>query len=362
MLREDYETKLTTLDQPFEIGRPNKNSLTRLYEINLNTLQTELIFPYRLVIRFNSSYVELIDSWESIRGRAIGLAIPMWTVCVAGSVLCIFAAIKILMQNQLLLALFFLIVSFLLGYMIYIYYHISKCDLFGYTHYPIRFNRKTQKVYAFSPQQNKIIKLNWSDLRFSVVTKNDEMELRASKVNQDNLVEDEIILPCQILKSRPELAEQHLAFLKAYMEGDDLNRIDQSITAFHDIYNRKESIRESFERLFMQYDIQELTSSKRPEQPKITFFALGSILWMTLFVTRRFALIFSKIPQWPRDIEQECQIEKNDPYDSTGKQRYLPPLKFTTMQIILIASAGIMSFTLLIGFLTFLAIFSLNTW
>ena len=362
MLREDYETKFTTLNQPFVTDCPNKHSLTRLYEINLKTLKTEQIFPHRLVIRFNSTYVETMDSWESIRGRAIGLAIPMWAVCLAGSIFCLYASGLVLLKENFLLTLFFFALSIGFSYMIYIYYRISKYDLFGYTHYPIRFNRKTQKVYAFSPQQNKIIKLNWADLRFSVVSKKSEIELRASKLNQDNLVEDEIILPYQILKSKPELVEQHLAFFKAYMESDDLERVDQSITAFHDIYNRKESMKESFERLYMQYDIQELTSSERPERPKIIFVALGSLLWMSQFVTKRFALIFSKIPQWPADIEQECQIEKNDPYDSTGKQRYLAPLKFTTMQIIFIAGAGIISFTLLFGFLTLLAILSLKTW
>ena len=30
MLREDYETKFTTLNQPFEVGIPNKNGRLRL--------------------------------------------------------------------------------------------------------------------------------------------------------------------------------------------------------------------------------------------------------------------------------------------------------------------------------------------
>jgi hypothetical protein len=42
-----------------------------------------------------------------------------------------------------------------LVYLVYLNYQMAKYDLFGYTHYPIRFNRKTQKVYAFSPQQKK---------------------------------------------------------------------------------------------------------------------------------------------------------------------------------------------------------------
>jgi len=95
MLREDYETKFTTLNQPFVTDCPNKHSLTRLYEINLKTLKTEQIFPHRLVIRFNSTYVETMDSWESIRGRATGLAIPMWAVCLAGSIFCLYASVAV---------------------------------------------------------------------------------------------------------------------------------------------------------------------------------------------------------------------------------------------------------------------------
>lgn len=39
MLREDYETKLTTLNQPFEIGIPNKNGRLHLREPKLKNLK-----------------------------------------------------------------------------------------------------------------------------------------------------------------------------------------------------------------------------------------------------------------------------------------------------------------------------------
>ncbi len=78
MLREDYETKFTTLNQPFEIGTPNKNGRLRLREIDIKSLKTDQLYPHRQVIRFNSTFVEVMDSWEFIRGRATALALPMW--------------------------------------------------------------------------------------------------------------------------------------------------------------------------------------------------------------------------------------------------------------------------------------------
>ena len=46
MLREDYETKFTTLNQPFEIGIPNKNGRLRLREIDINNTQNSLLQNY----------------------------------------------------------------------------------------------------------------------------------------------------------------------------------------------------------------------------------------------------------------------------------------------------------------------------
>ncbi|ENV54319.1 MULTISPECIES: hypothetical protein [Acinetobacter] len=39
MLREDYETKFSTLNQPFEVGIPNKNGRLRLREPKLKNLE-----------------------------------------------------------------------------------------------------------------------------------------------------------------------------------------------------------------------------------------------------------------------------------------------------------------------------------
>ena len=195
MLREDYETKFTTLNQPFEIGIPNKNGRLRLREIDIKSLKTDQLYPHRHVIRFNSTFVEVMDSWEFIRGRATALALPMWAALFFAIFMFLFFMYSLYFKQVYWSVAVFSCLTIGLGYLVYSNYKMAKYDLFGYTHYPIRFNRKTQKVYAFSPQQQKIIELNWQDLRFSAVKEDDDIELRASLVNADNIVEEEIILP-----------------------------------------------------------------------------------------------------------------------------------------------------------------------
>ena len=195
MLREDYETQFTTLNQPFEVGIPNKNGRLRLREIDIKSLKTDQLYPHRQVIRFNSTFVEVMDSWEFIRGRATALALPMWAALFFAIFMFLFFMYSLYFKQVYWSVAVFSCLTIGLGYLVYSNYKMAKYDLFGYTHYPIRFNRKTQKVYAFSPQQQKMIELNWRDLRFSAVKEGDDIELRASLVNADNIVEEEIIFP-----------------------------------------------------------------------------------------------------------------------------------------------------------------------
>ncbi|UXJ56306.1 DUF6708 domain-containing protein [Acinetobacter baylyi] len=360
MLREDYENKFTTLNQPFEIGTPNKNGRLRLREIDIKNLKTDQLYPHRQVIRFNSTFVEVMDSWEFIRGRATALALPMWAALFFAISMFLFAIYSLYFKQVYWSIAIISCLTIGLVYLVYSNYKMAKYDLFGYTHYPIRFNQKTQKVYAFSPQQQKMIELNWRDLRFSAVKEGDDIELRASLVNADNIVEEEIIFPFLAPRYQPELVDQHLAFFKAYMQGGDLKRIDAAIPEFFDIYNRKETFKESFERVYMVNDIVERVQQKRPKERYMLSVSLNIIFWLPTLFLRRLGLLFSKIPEWPTHIEKECRIERNDTYDSTNKQRHLAPLKFSWAQILVIFLSGLILFSLAIVFFIGLAYLSWN--
>ena len=361
MLREDYETKFTTLNQPFEVGIPNKNGRLRLREIDIKSLKTDQLYPHRQVIRFNSTFVEVMDSWEFIRGRATALALPMWAALFFAISMFLFAIYSLYFKQVYWSIGIISCLTIGLVYLFYSNYKMAKYDLFGYTHYPIRFNRKTQKVYAFSPQQQKIIELNWQDLRFSAVKDDFDIELRASLVNADNIVEEEIIFPFITKIYGKELVDQHLAFFKAYMQGDDLKSINAAIPEFFDVYNRKETFKESFERVYMQFDGEEIIQQTRPAEPDNGIATVAFALF-PLIILRRLGLYFSKIPQWPTHIEKECQIDIKDPYDSTGKQRHLAPLVFTSTEKFILFLGWCLGTSIFITFLAGLAYLSWNYW
>ena len=359
MLREDYETQFTTLNQPFEVGIPNKNGRLRLREIDIKSLKTDQLYPHRQVIRFNSTFVEVMDSWEFIRGRATALALPMWAALFFAIFMFLFFMYSLYFKQVYWSVAVFSCLTIGLGYLVYSNYKMAKYDLFGYTHYPIRFNRKTQKVYAFSPQQQKIIELNWRDLRFSAVQEGRfDIELRASLINADNIVEEEIIFP-YISFDNNDLIDQHLAFFKAYMQGDDLKSIDAAIPEFFDVYNRKESFKETFERVYMQFDGEEIIQQTRPVE-RDNGIATVAFPLFSLIILRRLGVYFSKIPQWPTHIEKECQIDSNDPYNSTGKQRHLAPLVFTSTEKFILFLGCLVGTIIFIAFLAGLAYLSWN--
>nr|WP_257219968.1 DUF6708 domain-containing protein [Acinetobacter sp. YH12239] len=330
-------------------------------EIDIKRLNTDQLYPHRQVIRFNSTFVEVMDSWEFIRGRATALALPMWGVLILGIFVCLYGLYKVILAQEYLLVVGLGIFIPGILYLIYSNYQMAKYDLFGYTHYPIRFNRKTQKVYAFSPQRQKIIELDWQDLRFSAVQEGRfDIELRASLVNSENIVEEEIILPYVSFDDH-NVIDQHLAFFKAYMQGDDLEKIDAVIPEFFDVYSRKETFKESFERVYMVNDVlNELAMQTRPTKKDISGVSMMASIWFLTILVRRLGILFSKIPQWPAHIEKECEVAIDDPYDSRRQKRHLDPLVFSFSEKVILFIGWFIGTSIFIAFLAGLAYLSWN--
>jgi len=64
---------------------------------------------------------------------------------------------------------------------------------------------------------------------------------------------------------------------------------------------------------------------------------LGSLailaLPLTLFnaIGRMFAMLMSKIPQWPNEVEVQCQIDPNDPY-LRDQDHLAPPIDYEDVE------------------------------
>lgn len=336
MLKNDYQCTLKTLGNPFEINIRNKNYQTRLREFDLKKMDHIEPLAHRNIIRMNSTYLELLDSWDDIRGMPTALFLPAFCVLTFGTILGLWGVYGTFQAKEYGLAIGFLIVSIILCLLNYSFYGMGgKTDLFGKTHYPIRLNRKNRRLYAFSPFRQKVIEVKWDDLKFSEIGFHNEIEreIRASIVDENGIVCEEIIL-FRYLSSLENMAEKRLAFLKIYMDTEDLQALDHEISEYFDIYNRKEIVKETLERLYLAFNNEEWETHQRSNKKHLGFLFYDMLFVFPLFFLRRLGLLFSKIPVWPEHIEKECIVEVDDPFDSMKIKRKLPPIQFTLLEII----------------------------
>lgn len=353
MLRSDYETPIRTIGEPFELGVKNEYGHLRIVEIERELLLPNRIFPHRQTIRFNSTFLECMDSWEGMRGRMTAYALPVIIISSAFICMLIYFGYSVILSGDYINALFMIVIIGLFSLLVYVHFKLCQFDLFGYTHYPVRFNRQNKKVYAFSPWRKKIIEVDWHQLRFSTLADNEFIEVRGSVVNEDNIVVEEIVMPYREYFDSMGRIFDNLAFLKLYMEGsdEDLKQIDASICEFHDIYARKESIKETWQRIYMFNNYREMESCQRENEKDVMTMAFGMIIMIPTLFLRRLGLLCSKLPVWPQQIEDVCQIAADDPYDSTHKTRRLPAIKYTWLEIILFTIMFIITSSLFIAFL-----------
>ena len=340
----------------------NKNYETRLREFKLGSLRNVEPFAHRNIIRMNSTYLELLDSWDDIRGRPTALFLPAFCILTFGTILGLWGVYGTFQAKEYGLAIGFLIGSIILCLLNYSFFGMGgKTDLLGKTHYPIRLNRKSRTLYAFSPFRKKIIEMDWDALRFSEIGFHTgfEREIRASLVDEKGIVQEEIVL-FRYRDYIKDVAENKIAFLKLYMDADDVQKVDDEISEFFDIYNRKETVKETLERIYLAINIEEWESNQRRNQKDLQIFFLEMIFAFPQFFLRRLGLLFSKIPVWPEHIEKECRVEADDLYDSMKIKRKLPPIQFTLFEIIVLVLGCIIMMSLAGTFFYGVAYWGLN--
>lgn len=205
--------------------------------------------------------------------------------------------------------------------------YVLRLESFSYTHYPIRFNRKTRKVYAFRPNGLHLV-ANWDDLFISLLHTPiwDEWTLMAHAMDKDKRT----VLASFTLPARETLNPQdldpaythnntvfrqddrlrgHWEFIRRYME-DGPKDLHHRVKYCLPIADSKETFKFGVERLFANLS----------NAPKILTVALSPIILLTS-VFRAFAMRTSQLPVWPQEIEAECSIAQGDPYAIEGDIR-----------------------------------------
>ncbi|QBE62731.1 DUF6708 domain-containing protein [Pseudoduganella lutea] len=200
-----------------------------------------------------------------------------------------------------------------LGFLAFVFVFGRK-EFFGWTHYPIRFNRRALKIYALvrpstrnaaGKNASTVEEIDWSENSFFCVHRASDdgfhYWIQYYKIDSKGLIEKTVTI------GRDWEGEEGLQELLAqwnywcwFMKfgPDELPKPCLYLT-------EKETIMESF-----LYCVYEIDFNASP-----AFRIAGMPVFLLLAAYRVIALWTCSAPRWPSVIADACKIEPNDPYN-----------------------------------------------
>jgi len=257
------------------------------------------------IIRMNSTYLECVDKFFQEKGYMSTIIIMLIGV----NVLMIYLMLLLIIDNTGYLVLNLFIFLFYCGFVFIITKFLLLKECFTYTHFPIRFNRKTRKVHVFR-QDGTVMTEDWDKLYFTLCKRGGfegEWEVRGHRMGACGVTVLEIFaLP--FAESLYDIEDSPTwsfwEFVRRYMESpEELPALADQIKDVADVADKREEFGNGFGRIFLA--------------PGPSAYIMSPIWIPVCFcyaLAHSLAMHTSKIPQWPAEIEDECRIRPNDPY------------------------------------------------
>jgi hypothetical protein len=259
----------------------------------------------------NSTYLEFVDQYFLRKG----LVTPFFLFFLCGSVL--FASLLLFhipekwpvltgskFAAMLSVCSFGILVSLSV---IFVSIWFLRLDSFTFTHYPMRFNRKTRMVHVF-PQWGKgeILSIPWDEIFFTTTMEGVDggFAVYGHKLSENGkTVLATFQLPNHDGFNSPYRFMQW-EFVRQYMEGDDrkVAELANMVEEVMGVGGRRETPYESFRQAWAAF-----------AGPHLLAFIITSPLILLTTIGRQIAMWTSKIPRWPEEIEATCQVSPDDP-------------------------------------------------
>ena len=319
----------TGLVGKFLINRPLTDA-DRQYQLRQHIRLDMDPYDQRAVIRLNSTFLETVDKWYEWKGFTTAFAITVLLMFVPNFGLVAFEYVLKLLgmastgmdKQSLIVTLLFL--GVFLGLICWGVVTLLRKESFNYTHYPVRYNRKTGMVHYFRPD-GEIRSVPWRKVFFTVVSGSGLWGIRGHVLGDDKVtvVDTFGVGDTGALRSHAadpvtgqyEYADSlraHWEFIRRYME-EGPAEASQIVRFCVPVSDRKETLADAFHRAFGLF---------RGSSPIFRMVMAPFCLWM--FLGRLIAIATSKTPQWPADINATCAIEPNDPYAIRGDAQSEP--------------------------------------
>lgn len=268
------------------------------------------------VIRMNSTFLEMTDKYYGWKGSLVTITVPIFLgltgffsaflyISIVGSPDAgpapVWFDIAIAVMPLPLLAL-----------LIWVFFK----DAYAYTHYPIRMNRKTRMVHVFR-LNGTVLSMPWDRLFFclSKCTSPSQWDIRGHVLDKDGVTVRETFSLTDWDFGPAATVQNNLRcyweFVRRYMEDGPKSAFDL-VQFCMPIANKRESLKVGYERMFA-------VATGYP----LPFVLLVALLTALFLPGRWFAMRTSKIPVWPKEIEDVCRVDANDPYLKDGSMN--PP-------------------------------------
>lgn len=277
------------------------------------------------IIKMNSTFMDSVDRWFGWKGLITAASLLLICMFGYGGVTMAFAAGPVSWGNmnadEKLEQIIFSCVIFSISLPpILIGIWGLRKESFAYTHFPIRFNYKTQMVHVFRAD-GSVLSAPWNEIFFTLghLPVANDWEVRGHIMESDNVtIRESFALSYYGSISPVDLAAQadhisstdfvraHWEFVRRYME-DGPQSVSNQVQFCMPIDKRRESVRISLERTFANIS----------GAPILVFLML--VPYCTIaFLFRLIAVRTSKIPVWPDDIEASSKVEPGDPFAIEG--------------------------------------------
>jgi hypothetical protein len=251
----------------------------------------------------NSTYLELVDKYFGDKGSIttfMGSVFLMLTWGLGSILLYSIMTPGRMEQDWVYLLLFFLVMG-LPGY--FFLYKGAHYEAFAYTHYPIRFNRKTRMVHVFR-LNGTVLSVPWDEVFFCMAALPKRYwEIQGQVMAPDGVTVRETF-PLTVHGVGEGDKKVLLAFwelVRRYMEEgpeDAYHRVGICM----DIADKYEKVINGFHRMHAEGGSNIIT------------YLIAAAFGIILLPGRYIAMRTSKIPQWPQEIEAVNVVEPNDPY------------------------------------------------
>lgn len=311
------------LDHQFPLNRPltGQEQTHRLQQ--KKRLDVDPLYQLA-VIKMNSTYLESVDKWFGWKGIISAIAITVLLIFTTSfgymgvNALLTAAGFYPTEQSRSDYFIFGSGMTLVLGLIWWAMLQMIKKEAFAYTHYPIRFNRRTRTVHFFHTD-GSTASVPWDDIYFTLAASGAMWGVRGHVLAEDRwTVIDTFALshtgviysheldPTTEQYSSPDFVRAHWEFVRRYME-EGPEEAARQVQFCMPVDGRRETAMGGAQRVFANF---------AGNSTVFLLFLFPFLAWISL--VRVFAMRTSKVPVWPAEIEAACKIESDDPFIVVG--------------------------------------------